>query len=79
MLFSTFYTALTYGIYYSFFECFPIVYNDMYGSNLGELGLAFLAVLVGLVVAVVLLCGYLHFTAPKRLARFKPVSPEARL
>lgn len=50
VLFSTFYTGLTYGIYYSFFECFPLVYNDMYGFNLGELGLSFLSVLCGLVV-----------------------------
>lgn len=81
VLFSTFYTGLTYGIYYSFFECFPMVYNDMYGFNLGQLGLAFLSVLVGLFVAVVLLCAYLYFIAPKRLGRFEPagVPPEERI
>ncbi|KAL1880382.1 hypothetical protein Plec18167_003786 [Paecilomyces lecythidis] len=81
VLFSTFYTGLTYGIYYSFFECFPMVYNDMYGFNLGQLGLAFLSVLVGLFVAVVLLCAYLNFIAPKRLGRFDPagVPPEERI
>jgi DHA1 family multidrug resistance protein-like MFS transporter len=40
VLFSTFYTALTYAIYYSFFESFPLVYRDMYGFTLGEQGLA---------------------------------------
>lgn len=79
VLFSTVYTALTYGIYYSFFESFPLVFMDIYGFNLGELGIAFLAVLVGLVVAVVLLCAYLYFIAPKRLAKLHPVPPETRI
>jgi DHA1 family multidrug resistance protein-like MFS transporter len=79
VLFSTFYTALTYGIYYSFFECFPLVFNDIYNFNLGELGLAFLAVLVGLAVAVTLLCAYLYLVAPRRLAKLDPVPPEARI
>lgn len=79
VLFSTFYTALTYGIYYSFFESFPLVYGDMYGFNLGEQGLAFLAVLCGLVVAVVLLCCYFYFIAPGQLGKYDPVPPEARI
>ncbi|KAJ9256541.1 hypothetical protein DTO207G8_2544 [Paecilomyces variotii] len=80
VLFTTFYTALTYAIFYSFFESFPMVYMDTYGFNLGELGLAFLSVLTGLVVAVVLLCAYLYFIAPKRLAKFgDQVPPEARI
>jgi DHA1 family multidrug resistance protein-like MFS transporter len=44
MLFTTVYTALTYGLYYSFFESFPLVYRDIYGFNLGQLGVAFRAV-----------------------------------
>jgi MFS transporter, DHA1 family, multidrug resistance protein len=79
VLFSTFYTALTYGIYYSFFESFPLVYGDMYGFNLGEQGLAFLAVLCGLVVAVVLLCCYFYFIAPGQLGKYDPVPPEVRI
>ncbi|PYH90621.1 MFS general substrate transporter [Aspergillus ellipticus CBS 707.79] len=79
VLFSTFYTGLTYAIYYSFFESFPLVYNDIYNFNLGQLGLAFLAVLVGLSVAVAILCAYLHFIAPQQLGKYEIVPPEARL
>ncbi|CAK97142.1 hypothetical protein CBS63078_8300 [Aspergillus niger] len=79
VLFSTFYTALTYAIYYSFFESFPLVYTDMYGFTLGERGLAFLAVLCGLCVAVGLLCAYFYFIAPKQLGKLDPVPPEARI
>jgi DHA1 family multidrug resistance protein-like MFS transporter len=81
VFFSTFYTALTYGIYYSFFESFPLVYGDVYGFNIGEQGLAFLAVLSGLYVAVVLLCCYFYFVAPKQLGKYNPdsIPPEARI
>ncbi|KAL4802570.1 MFS general substrate transporter [Aspergillus unguis] len=79
VFFSTFYTALTYGIYYSFFESFPLVYADMYGFNLGQQGLAFLSVLCGLSVAVVLLCFYFYFIAPHQLGKLDPVPPEARI
>lgn len=79
VLFSTFYTALTYCIYYSFFECFPLAYEDMYGFDQGQLGLAFLSVLCGLCVAVSLLCAYFYYVQPKRLAKFNPIPPEARI
>ncbi|KAJ5579659.1 uncharacterized protein N7459_005644 [Penicillium hispanicum] len=47
------YTALIYGVYYCFFGCFPLAYRGVCGFNLGELSLTFLAVLVGLSVAVI--------------------------
>lgn len=81
VLFSTVYTALIYGIYYSFFESFPLVYQDIYGFNLGELGLAFIAVLIGLIVAVVVYCAYFYFIGDPKMAKMEPgtVPPEARL
>jgi DHA1 family multidrug resistance protein-like MFS transporter len=36
VLYSTFYTALVYAIYYSFFESVPLVYTKIYHFNLGE-------------------------------------------
>lgn len=69
VLFTTIYTALIYGIYYSFFEAFPLVYGDVYGFDLGEIGLAFLSVLVGLVVAVALYCSYFYFYADARMEK----------
>ena len=79
VMYSTVYTGLTYGIYYSFFESFPMVFNDIYGFNLGQIGFAFLSVLAGLAVAVALLCGYLYFIAPKKFSKLDPMPPEARL
>jgi hypothetical protein len=37
--------AIIYGIYYSFFEVFPLVYPVDYNMNLGQIGLVFLCVL----------------------------------
>ncbi|KAL1866237.1 hypothetical protein VTK73DRAFT_4852 [Phialemonium thermophilum] len=79
VLFSTFYTALTYGIYYSFFESFPLVYSDIYGFDIAETGLCFLAVLVGIAIAVPLLCVYFYFIAPRQFEKMDTVPPEARL
>lgn len=79
VLFTTVYTALIYGIYYSFFESFPLVYPIIYGFNLGELGLGFLAVLVGLGSAVTVYCAYLYFVANPKMAQVESVPPEDRL
>lgn len=81
MLFTTIYTALIYAIYYSFFESFPLVYTNIYGFNLGQTGLAFLAVLVGLVTAVTIYCAYFYYVADPKMAQAEPgsVPPEARL
>ena len=84
MLFTTIYTALIYGVYYSFFESLPIVYGQIYGWNLGETGLAFLAVLVGLITAVVLYCAYFFFLGDRQMAYMEAqepgsIPPEARL
>ncbi|KAI9703032.1 MAG: hypothetical protein M1820_006023 [Bogoriella megaspora] len=79
VLFTTLYTALTYGLYYSFFESFPLVYSDIYDFNLGELGLAFLAVLAGLIIGVILYCTYFYYIGDPKMAKMEAVPPEARL
>ncbi|KAF2095092.1 MFS general substrate transporter [Rhizodiscina lignyota] len=50
--FTNIYTSLTYGIYYSFFEAFPLVYPPYYNFNLGETGLCFLTIGVACIIAV---------------------------
>ena len=67
--FTAAYVALCYGIYYSFFEAFPLVYIDLYGFNLGELGLAFLTIIVGAAISMALYYLYVY----------KVVSPDLRL
>ena len=55
------YTSFTYGIYYSFFEAFPLVYIGIYGFNIGELGLVFLCIIVGCVIGIAIYCSYIYF------------------
>ena len=55
------YTALVYGIYYSFFEVFPLVYPVMYGFSLGMVGVVFTCVLVSCLIGVAIYCAYLSF------------------
>jgi DHA1 family multidrug resistance protein-like MFS transporter len=50
VLFVRVYTSLIYPTYYSFFEVFPLVYIDIYGFNESQLGLTFLAIIVGAVL-----------------------------
>lgn len=52
------YTSFCYGIYYSFFEAFPLVYIGIYGFNIGELGLVFLCIIVGCVIGIIVYCSY---------------------
>ncbi|KAI4130878.1 MAG: hypothetical protein LQ341_006419 [Variospora aurantia] len=55
------YTSIVYGIYYSFFEVFPLVYGPMYGFNIGETGIVFVCVLVSCIMGVAAYAAYLHF------------------
>ena len=55
------YTSLVYGIYYSFFEAFPLVYPVMYGFSLGMVGVIFLCVLVACILGIAIYVAYLYF------------------
>ncbi|PVH80451.1 MFS general substrate transporter [Cadophora sp. DSE1049] len=81
VIFTTVYTALVYGIYYSFFESFPLVYVEIYHFNLGELGLAFLSVFVGLFVGCTLYCLFFIYIGDPHMAKvgFWNVPPEYRI
>lgn len=61
VLFTNVYTALIYGIYYSFFEVFPLVYGPLYGFNIGETGVVFTCIVVGCVLAMGIYFYYLQF------------------
>ena len=58
VLFTNIYTSTIYGIYYSFFEAFPLVYVGIYGFNLGELGIVFTCIIVGAVIGIAIYCSY---------------------
>lgn len=55
------YTSLVYGIYYSFFEVFPLVYPVMYGFSLGQIGITFLCILIACGIGMATYIGYLYF------------------
>ncbi|KIW01717.1 uncharacterized protein PV09_06894 [Verruconis gallopava] len=54
ILFINSYTALVYGIYYSFFESFPLVYIRMYGFSIGVMGIVFLSIIIGAGIALII-------------------------
>ncbi|KAK5706371.1 hypothetical protein LTR97_001359 [Elasticomyces elasticus] len=61
VMFVNIYTALFYGIYYTFFEVFPLIFPSQYGFNLGETGLAFLSCQVGAGLGLAVYFAYLHW------------------
>jgi MFS transporter, DHA1 family, multidrug resistance protein len=73
------YSALLYGIYYSFFEAFPLVYISIYGFNLGQLGLTFLSIGVACVLAVIVYILYLALYLGPDIAKRGLRAPEHRL
>ncbi|PYI00263.1 MFS general substrate transporter [Aspergillus sclerotiicarbonarius CBS 121057] len=79
ILFVNVYTSLIYGIYYSFFEVFPLVYIDMYHFNLGQMGLVFLSIAVALAIAVPLYFIYLNKVFEPEIRTQGLGSPERRL
>lgn len=79
VLFVQIYTAIIYGIYYSFFEVFPLVYPVDYGMNLGQVGLVFLCIMVSCIVGIALYMSYLYFYQGPRIAKFGFPVQEDRL
>lgn len=79
ILFVQVYTAIIYGIYYSFFEVFPLVYPVYYGMSAGEVGLVFLCILVACALGIAVYAGYIYwYVNPRIRARGWPVQ-ESRL
>ncbi|CDM38175.1 hypothetical protein DTO013E5_8720 [Penicillium roqueforti] len=60
VLFANFYTSLIYGIYYSFFEAFPLVYPAKYGFDATDVALIFISIIIGCGLAIVVYIVYLH-------------------
>ncbi|KAE8445003.1 hypothetical protein EG329_014009 [Mollisiaceae sp. DMI_Dod_QoI] len=69
VLFSTFYTSLLYGIFYSFFESTPLVFPRIYHFNLGESGLPYLSALGALLAVGPTYAAYWHYTVERQFAK----------
>lgn len=77
--FTAAYVALLYAIFYSFFEAFPLVYTHLYAFNLGETGLTFLSVAIGVLLAVTLYFAYIYYLVEPEIRDKGPGAPERRL
>ncbi|KAI1459133.1 major facilitator superfamily transporter [Annulohypoxylon moriforme] len=69
ILFVQTYTAIIYGIYYSFFEVFPLIYPVYYGMDYGHVGLVFLCILIACLLGVAAYSSYLYFYMNPRISR----------
>ena len=73
------YIALIYGLLYIWFESFPLVFEGLYGFNLGLEGVAFLGILVGTFVAVIVLFAWNYYYLEKQFDENGNIEPEKRL
>jgi hypothetical protein len=65
------YVSVAYGIFYMFFEAYPIIFNGIYGQSPGVSGLMFLPIAAGTVLACVVFLGYDAYLR-KAIARDAP-------
>ncbi|KAL6365286.1 hypothetical protein LRP88_01272 [Fusarium phalaenopsidis] len=73
-------TSFTYGIYYSFFEVFPLVYPKIYGMNLGESSAVFVCVLIACLLGAFQYCSWYRIFTEKRFKKLGTFdSPETYL
>lgn len=73
------YTSIVYGIYYSFFEVFPLVYPPMYGFSLGIIGVVFTCILVSCVIGIAAYTAYLRWYLIPDILKNGFRAPESRL
>ncbi|KAJ5704246.1 hypothetical protein N7493_011384 [Penicillium malachiteum] len=79
VLFVQIYTAIIYGIYYSFFEVFPLVYPVDYNMNTGQTGLVFLCILVSCIIGIAVYSAYIYFWMNPRIDKYGWPVQESRL
>ena len=72
------YTALITGLLFTWLESLPIVFGGIYGFNLGQIGLAFLGLLVGSVVAYLIFVVWFFAFESKRFDYNGYCVPEER-
>ena len=64
--FTSIYTSFIYGIYYSFFEAFPIVYQGKYQMSPTSFGLIFLSIVAGSIIGAILYVVYIYWHGKRR-------------
>lgn len=76
VLFTTFFTALVYGIFYTYFEAFPLVYQGVYHFSPGTLSLAYLLCVVAQMVALPLYLAHWRYVVQPGMAKNGVGAPE---
>ncbi|KAI6912580.1 MFS general substrate transporter [Hortaea werneckii] len=79
VLFTNLYSSYSYGVYYSFFEAFPLVYTEMYDFSLGLTGTAFLSIVIACLVGSLLYLSYFYWYLEPKLKTQGPGPQEERL
>ena len=77
-----FYVSFVFGVMFAFFDACPYVFHSLYGFSLGQVGLAFLGIVVGICLAAftfVVIDETLYAKAKARAPPGKPPPPEERL
>ncbi|SPO22102.1 related to multidrug resistance protein [Ustilago trichophora] len=79
LMYATLWTSFCYAVIFMFFEAYPVVFSGTYGFNAGEVGLAFLAIGLGIALSAHIV-GWFNkrSLAAREAAGGKPV-PESRL
>jgi len=78
----TIYVSFAFGVLFAFFVAYPYVLGSVYGFSLGQTGLAFVAIIIGIILAVVtfaILDRTLYAKAKARAPPGKMPPPEERL
>lgn len=70
------YIGLVYSVMYLWFDAFPIVFLDTNGFTLVEMGVAYMCILVGILVAASIYVPLIYHKFTKRLLDGKEVLPE---
>ncbi|KAK3620644.1 GTPase-activating protein [Elasticomyces elasticus] len=73
------YSALIYDLLYLWFDSFPIVFNEAHGFTIGQAGLAFLGIPIGVFVVVPPLFWWLRKYQEPDLDDSEDLQPEKRL
>ncbi|OCK74224.1 MFS general substrate transporter [Lepidopterella palustris CBS 459.81] len=74
VFFMDLYTALLYGVLFTWFESFPLVFGEVYGFDLSQQGLVFLGIFAGGVITVPLFLVWVKYGIILRFTKptFKP-------
>ncbi|OBA19603.1 multidrug resistance protein 7 [Metschnikowia bicuspidata var. bicuspidata NRRL YB-4993] len=73
------YLGLLYAIIYLWFEAFPIVFFEMYGFTLVEMGASYICLIVGIFVGFCFYLPVIYKIFTKRILRGDQVTPEVLL